>query len=78
LLDGRANPREMTSDLRFHSADTSSIKIPYIEERLGLKSNFKNIHFQLNNIDYSSKELHIKRVATINQFTINHPKIASK
>ncbi|WP_316929939.1 biosynthetic peptidoglycan transglycosylase [Flavobacterium indicum] len=78
LLDGRANPREMKSDLRFHSADTSSIKIPYIEERLGLKSNFKNIHLQLNNIDYSSNELHIDGVASINQFTINHPKIASK
>lgn len=78
LLDGRANPREMKSDLRFHSADTSSIKIPYIEERLGLKSNFKNIHLQLNNIDYSSNELHIDGIASINQFTINHPKIASK
>lgn len=78
LLDGRANPREMTSDLRFHSADTSTIKIPYIEERLGLKSNFKNIHLQLNNIDYSSNELHIDGVASINEFIINHPKIASK
>lgn len=78
LLDGKANPREMKSDLRFHSADTSTIKIPYIEERFGLKSNFKNIHLQLNNIDYSSNELHVDGIASINQFTINHPKIASK
>lgn len=78
LLDGRANPRDMKSDLHFHSADTSSIKIPYIEERFGLKSNFKNIRLQLNNIDYSSNELHVDGIASINQFTINHPKIASK
>lgn len=78
ILDGTANPRTMKSDLRFHSADTSTIKIPYIEERFGLKSNFKNIRLQLKNINYSDEELHVDGIASINQFTINHPKIASK
>lgn len=78
VLDGKANPRAMRSDLRFHSADTSNIIIPYIEERFGIKSNFESIRVQLKGIDFSGDKLHVDGFASINKFKINHPKIASK
>lgn len=77
-IEGMADPRAMKSDLQFHNNDTLNIKIPYIEERFGLQSSFKNIRLQLEKIDYSSGELHVNGVASINNFTINHPKIATK
>lgn len=77
-INGFANPREKRADLLFTSADTSKIQIPYIDEKFGLKSSFNKIRLKLDNLEMSFGKLHLDGVASIENFTINHPKIAKK
>lgn len=77
-LKGYANPRDKKADITLASGDTSKVQIPYIEEKFGLKSRFDKIRLQLNRLEMDYGELHIDGVAAIENFTINHPKIAKK
>ncbi|ESU29025.1 penicillin-binding protein [Flavobacterium limnosediminis JC2902] len=77
-IKGFANPREKKADLKFFNSDTSKIQLPYIDERFGLKSSFDNIHVKLDKLEMESGELHIDGFTSIENFTINHPKIARK
>ena len=77
-IKGYANPRDKKADLVFASADTSKIQVPYIDEKFGLKSSFDKIRLKLDKLDMSFGKLHIDGVASIENFTINHPKIAKK
>jgi transglycosylase-like protein len=77
-IKGFADPREKKADLKFFSSDTSKIQLPYIDERFGLKSSFDNIHVKLDKLEMESGELHIDGFTSIENLTINHPKIARK
>ncbi|MGX7668827.1 transglycosylase domain-containing protein [Flavobacterium pedocola] len=77
-ISGFADPREKKADLKFFSSDTSKIQLPYIDERFGLKSSFDNIHVKLDKLEMESGELHIDGFTSIQNFTLNHPKIARK
>lgn len=77
-LEGKADPREMKANLRFHSVDTSNIVVPYLASRLGLQSHFKSIQLEIKNINFSNSEMHFEGKASITNLTLNHPKIASK
>lgn len=77
-IKGFADPRDKKADLKFSSSDTSKIQLPYIDERFGLKSSFNNIHVKLDKLEMESGELHIDGFSSIENLTINHPKIARK
>ena len=77
-IKGFADPRDKKADLKFSSSDTSKIQLPYIDERFGLKSSFNNIHVKLDKLEMESGELHIDGFTSIENLTINHPKIAKK
>ncbi len=77
-IKGFADPRNKQTDLRFFNIDTGKIKVPYFDERYGLKSSFDSIRLNVSNIDMDGDELHIDGFTSISNFTINHPKIASK
>jgi len=77
-LTGIADPRNKTADIRFFNRDTGTIKLPYLDERFGLKSSFDSIRLNIQNIDKSGGELHIDGFASIANLMINHKKIASK
>lgn len=77
-ISGFADPRDKKADLKFFSSDTSKIQLPYIDERFGLKSSFDNIHVKLDRLEMESGELHIDGFTSIENFTLNHPKIAKK
>ena len=77
-IEGLANPREKQANINLASIDTSAIQLPYIEKRFGLKSGFKTIHFELKNLAMEGGELHIDGRASIENFMVNHPKIAKK
>jgi hypothetical protein len=77
-LTGIADPRNMTADVRFFNRDIGAIKLPYLDERFGLKSSFDSIRVNIQNIDKSGSELHIDGFASIANLMINHKKIASK
>ncbi|WP_396169762.1 transglycosylase domain-containing protein [Flavobacterium sp.] len=77
-LTGIADPRNKTADIRFFNRDTGAIKLPYLDERFGLKSSFDSIRVNIQNIDKSGGELHIDGFASIANLMINHKKIASK
>jgi hypothetical protein len=77
-IEGFADPRNKTADIRFFNIDTGAIKVPYLDERFNLKSSFDSIRLNIQNIDKSGGELHIDGSASIANLMINHKKIASK
>jgi len=77
-IQGFADPRNKKADIRFFNIDTGAIKVPYLDERYGLKSSFDSIRLNIQNIDKSGGKLHIDGFATIANLMINHKKIANK
>ncbi|WP_163444350.1 transglycosylase domain-containing protein [Flavobacterium columnare] len=77
-LQGYANARKKQTDLLIQSADTTQITLPYLQEKWGLKTGFDKIRLKVDQIDMNFGELTINGLASINNLTINHPKIASK
>lgn len=77
-ISGYANSRKKQADLVFSAADTTQIKVPYIDERYGLKTSFDKIRLKVDKIDMNFGELNIDGLASIDNLTINHPKIATK
>lgn len=77
-IKGVADPRNKQADIRFFNIDTGKIKVPYFDERYNIKSSFDSIRLNVSNIDMNSGELHVDGFASISNFTVNHPKIASK
>ena len=75
-ISGFADPRDRKADLKFCNAKNDSIRIPYLEKKIHLKTSFKTIHFNLENLDMSGGELHIDGYTSIENFKINHAKIA--
>lgn len=77
-VNGMANPRKKIADLKFSTGDSTNIRLPYIDERIGIITTFSDIHITLDNLEMESGELHIDGMAAIDNLTVNHPKIASK
>lgn len=77
-IKGFADPRNKQTDIRFFNLDSGKIKVPYFDERYDIKSSFDSIRLNVSNIDMSGGELHIDGFTSISNFTVNHPKIASK
>ncbi|MBC7607726.1 MAG: transglycosylase domain-containing protein [Burkholderiales bacterium] len=77
-IKGFADPRNKQTDLRFFNIDTGKIKVPYFDERYNIQSSFDSIRWNISNIDMEGGELHVDGFTSISNFTVNHPKIASK
>jgi hypothetical protein len=77
-IQGFADPRNKKADIRFFNIDTGAIKVPYLDERYGLKSSFDSIRLNIQNIEKSGGELHIDGFASIANLMINHKKISNK
>ena len=77
-IEGFADPRNKKANIRFFNRDSGSIKMPYLDERYGLKSSFDSIHLNIQNINKSGGELHIDGSVSIANLMINHAKIARK
>ncbi len=75
-ITGFADPRDRKADLKFFNPKNDSIRIPYLEKKIHLKTSFKTIHFNLENLDMSGGELHIDGYTSIENLKINHAKIA--
>ena len=50
-IEGYADPRNKKADIRVFNRDSGTIKMPYIEERFGLKSNFDSTCILADAID---------------------------
>jgi hypothetical protein len=77
-IKGIADPRNKQTDIQFFNIDIGKIKVPYFDERYNIKASFDSIRFKVTNMDMDSGELHLDGFTSISNFTINHPKIASK
>ena len=77
-IEGFADPRNKKANIRFFNRDSGSIKMPYLDERYGLKSSFDSIHLSIQNINKSEGKLHIDGSVSIANLMINHAKIARK
>jgi hypothetical protein len=77
-VNGFADPRERKADLQFYNPKSDTIQIPYLDKKFNLKTGFKSIHFNLDNLSMSSGKLNIDGYASIQNLLVNHKKIASK
>lgn len=77
-IKGFADPRNKRTDLRFFNLDTGKIRVPYIDERFNMKAGFDSIRLNVSNIEMDGGKLHIDGFTSIVNFTVNHPKIATK
>ncbi|MGL2965213.1 transglycosylase domain-containing protein [Flavobacterium sp. XGLA_31] len=77
-INGFADPRDRKADLQFYNAANDTLKIPYLDKKWNLKTGFKAIHFNLENLAMDSGELHIDGYASLQDLVVNHPKIAGK
>ncbi|MCF6131244.1 transglycosylase domain-containing protein [Flavobacterium wongokense] len=77
-INGFADPRDRKADLTFANTKGDTIKLPYIDKKFNLKTGFKSIHFNLENLAMDNGELHIDGYSSIDNLFINNPKIASK
>lgn len=75
-ISGFADPRDRKADLKFFNTKNDSIRIPYLDKKIHLKTSFKTIHFNLENLDMSGGELHLDGYTSIENFKINHARIA--
>ncbi|MDN3678281.1 biosynthetic peptidoglycan transglycosylase [Flavobacterium paronense] len=77
-INGFADPRDRKADLTFANAENDTIKIPYLDKKFNLKTGFKSIHFNMENLAIESGKLHIDGYSSIENLFVNHAKIASK
>lgn len=77
-INGFADPRDRKADLTFANTKGDTIKLPYLDKRFNLKTGFRRIHFNLENLAMDGGELHIDGYSSIDNLIVNHPKIASK
>ena len=77
-VKGFADPRDKKADLKFFNTDSARIRVPYLNERYGLKSAFDSIHVNVANLDLDGDEFRLDGFASIGNFMVNHPKIAKK
>jgi hypothetical protein len=77
-IQGQADPRRRKADLKVFSIDSGAIRVPYIEARYNLRSEFDSIRVKLTNLDMDGDELHVDGFASISNLLVNNPKIASK
>jgi hypothetical protein len=76
-INGFADPRDRKADLTFANTKNDTIRLPYIDKRFNLKTAFKSIHFNLENLAMDNGELHIDGYSSIDNLVVNNPKIAS-
>ena len=77
-ISGFADPRDRKADLEFFNPKSDTVRIPYLDKKFNLKSGFKSIHFNLDNLSMNNGELHIDGYSSIQNLMVNHPKIATK
>lgn len=77
-INGFADPRDRKADLTFANVNNDIIKIPYLDKKFNLKTGFKSIQFNLENLDMVAGELHIDGYSSVDNLFLNHPKIANK
>lgn len=77
-VKGFADPRNKKADLKFFNSDTSRILVPYISERYGVKTGFDSIRLNVEDIEMDGGEMKLNGFASIDNFMVNHPKIAKK
>jgi hypothetical protein len=77
-VKGFADPRNRQADLKFFNKDTARIAVPYIDERYGVKTGFDSIRLNIADIDLDGDEMRLEGFASIDNFMVNHPRIAKK
>ena len=77
-ISGSANPRNKTADLKFYNADTTAIKVPYLDERYNFIASFDTAHIVLQNLKMQSGEMSVNGLASIKNLLVNHRRIASQ
>lgn len=77
-ISGFADPRDRKADLDFFNPKNDPIRIPYLDKKFNLKTGFKSIHFNLDNLSMKRGQLQIDGYSSIQDLMVNHPKIADK
>jgi hypothetical protein len=78
IIKGLADPRAKKGDITISNVDGSQLKLPYVDEKYKLLTSFDNLHFKVDKIDFSFGKLNFDGYASVENLTVNNPKIASK
>jgi hypothetical protein len=76
-INGTAHTNLRQADLNFSRTDSAMVQIPYLYKKIGLKAGFNSIRLQLEGFDFEDEMLSIKGSAAIENFLINHYRIAN-
>ena len=77
-IKGLADPRNIKADFKITNSDTTQIKLPYIKDKFNISTSFDNLHLKIDNVDMSFGELSIDGFTSVENLTINNPRIAKK
>lgn len=74
LLDSKAK----TASIEVINQKEEPIFMPYLFKKMGLQASFEKLKFDLDEIKFKQGVLNIKGSSSMEKFSVNHPKIASK
>ena len=77
-ISGKANPRKKIADLLIKNSDTSKIRLPFVDQKFKLVSSFDNLQIKIDKIETENGDLHIDGMTSVDNLTVNNPKIANK
>jgi Transglycosylase/3C cysteine protease (picornain 3C) len=77
-INGLVNPRDKIADLLIKNIDSTQIRLPYIDQKFKLPTSFDNLHLKIDNIETDFGDLHIDGSTSVENFTVNNPKISKK
>lgn len=77
-INGKADPRKKTADVKFYNADTSAIKVPYLDDRYNFLASFDTARIVVSNLKMKSGEMSVNGLASIKNLLVNHRRIASQ
>ncbi|AWM13179.1 glycosyl transferase [Flavobacterium sediminis] len=78
ILNGKANPRKRKATIQLSAKNDSIIKIPFIKEKFGLKTEFRKAIFEIYKMELHRNVFHIEGKTSIENLLVHHKKIAPK
>ncbi|HEY4651609.1 MAG TPA: biosynthetic peptidoglycan transglycosylase, partial [Pontibacter sp.] len=75
---GTIDPGNYNIAASIFAADTSGIRVPYVEDKFGGTVKFDTLHLSLKDKTFRRGRLTVKGDASIQHLVVNHPKIATE
>ncbi|WP_018478346.1 biosynthetic peptidoglycan transglycosylase [Pontibacter roseus] len=78
LVKGTIDARQYNIKASLYAAENQSIRLPYVQERVGAVVAFDTLHLGLNDKTYRKDRLTVRGSAMVNNLVVNHEKLADE